>query len=287
MPLETFNGMRIPPLLAQAQRDIGEDAIVLSVRRITSDRYSGFELLAADPDTAHDFRAPNKPLAQPALDPMAWPSSRRLPSSDKPIIVALVGPTGSGKTTTIAKLANHPEAFGNIDVGLISLDTYRVGALEQSRIYAELSRIPIEVVYEMRDIQIALQRLRGCKVLLVDTAGRGPSMQSDAAITQAQLSALDPYEVHLTLPTGLQPQWAHQIIEEYSPYGVTHVIPTKVDECPGDDTPFQVAAEHSLPMLWLANGQEVPNDLSSVLVSSPAYSSENSSVHDELALETV
>jgi len=263
MPLEVLSGRRIPRLLEQAQRKIGEDAVVLSVRRIGSDRRPFFELVAADPDTADGW----KPLPQPVQSPSSRADARRrsmrrrMPPQGKPVIVALVGPTGAGKTTTIAKLANHPSAFGTCAVGLVSLDTYRVGAQEQARIYAELSRIPLEVIYEARDIPAALHRLRDCDVLLVDTAGRGPGRQPDALATQARLAELNPYEVHLTLPAGLQPRRARRIVEEYLPYGVTHLIVTKTDECPEDRTPFRLAAEFSLSVLWITNGQEVPEDL--------------------------
>lgn len=287
MPLEAFNGLRIPSLLARAQRAIGEDAVVLSVRRIECDKTTMFELIAADPDTAHDWRASNGSSAPPPVDSGARAAKRRPLPEGKPVIVALVGPTGSGKTTTIAKLANHPAAFGNAAVGLISLDTYRIGALEQSRIYAELSRIPLEVIYETGDVQRVMRRLRECDVLLVDTAGRGPGRQLDAVCAQTHLSALNPYEVHLTLPAGLQPQRARQIIEEYLPFGVTHVIATKVDECLGDETAFQAAADYSLPVLWITNGQEVPNDLCTISASQPTGLPTTFSAFEGHVLETV
>jgi flagellar biosynthesis GTPase FlhF len=261
MPLETIQGIRIASLLASAQRTIGEDAVVLSVRRVGSDHAAGFELLAADPETAREWRQARGPSTPSSGNRGVGPARRRPLPDGGPVIVALVGPTGSGKTTTVAKLANHPAAFGNAAVGLLCLDTYRVGAVEQSRIYAELSKTPLEVVYEASDIQRARQRLGGCDVLLVDTAGRGPGRRPDAAGTRTLLSALEPYEVHLTLPTGLQPQRGRRIIEEYLPFGVTHLIPTKTDECPDDETPFRLAAAYSLPVMWFTNGQEVPNDL--------------------------
>jgi flagellar biosynthesis protein FlhF len=286
MPLETFQGLRIASLLARAQRMIGEDAVVLSVKRVASRHAAGFELLAADPDTADEWRKASDAAPTRGVGSHEGPARNRPLPDGKPVIVALVGPTGSGKTTTIAKLANHPAAFGSAAVGLLSLDTYRIGALEQSRIYAELSRTPLEVVHETTDIRRALRRLRDRDVLLVDTAGRGPGRQPDAAGTRAHLAALNPYEIHLTLPAGLQPRRARQIIEEYLSFGVTHLIPTKIDECPDDETPFRLAAEYSLPVLWITNGQEVPNDLRTVSAQEPSGLQTTPSPIEERVLET-
>jgi flagellar biosynthesis protein FlhF len=178
------------------------------------------------------------------------------------VIVALVGPTGAGKTTTIAKLANHPEVFGTWTVGLLSLDTYRVGAVEQSRIYAELAGLPFEVAYEESEVADALARLGRREVVLVDTAGRSPRRADDLDATRRQLEQLGPDEVHLVLPAGLQPSHARRMLAEYRPLGVTHLLATKLDECPDDPTVFALAADRGLPMRWAATGQEVPNDLS-------------------------
>jgi flagellar biosynthesis protein FlhF len=178
-----------------------------------------------------------------------------------PAVVALVGPTGAGKTTTLAKLARHPRVFDGLPVGLLCLDTYRVGALEQLRIYAEIARVPLEAVYEAADLERAQRRLRHCEVVLVDTAGRGPTARRDMDATASQLKLLCPAEVHLTLPAGLQPRLARRVLDDHRIYGVTHLLATKLDEFPDDDSVFALAAEAGLPMRWWTDGQEVPMDL--------------------------
>ncbi len=183
----------------------------------------------------------------------------------EPRVIVLVGPTGAGKTTTIAKLAKHPRVFGGLPVGLLCLDTYRIGAVEQSRIYAELARIPLEVVYETREIDMALRRLRDREVVLVDTPGRGPQRRADAAEIRAQLEVLCPREIHLVLPVGLRPAHLRRLVDNYRPFGITHLLATKVDEYPEDETVFELSSELGLPMRWLANGQEVPMDLKSAV----------------------
>jgi len=179
----------------------------------------------------------------------------------EPVVIALVGPTGAGKTTTIAKLARHPRVFRGLPVGLLCLDTYRVGAVEQLAIYADIAQLPLEVAHEPGDLPRALRRLRGCEIVLVDTAGRGPASRADSAETRAQLESLRPAEVHLTLPAGLDRRHARRVIADHTPYGVTHLIATKLDEFPEDGTVFALADELGLPMRWTTNGQEVPMDL--------------------------
>jgi flagellar biosynthesis protein FlhF len=236
---------------------------VVSSRRVSADPSTGFELVAADsassiPRRRHEplpVREPARSGIGPAPD--IDPADR----DGRSLVIALVGPTGAGKTTTIAKLANHPHVFGGHSVGMLCLDTYRIGAVEQSRIYAELSRIPLEVVYETQELKRALRRLAGCEVVLVDTAGRGPAARGDVAATCVALRELAPHEVHLTLPAGLQTRLARRLVDDYREWGVTHLLPTKLDELPGDSSLFDLAASCGLPVRWAADGQEVPADL--------------------------
>ncbi|MFI5010668.1 MAG: hypothetical protein ACHQDY_10385, partial [Solirubrobacterales bacterium] len=165
------------------------------------------------------------------------------------------------KTTTIAKLASHPQAFGGKRAGLLCLDTYRIGGIEQSRQYAELARLPFEVVWESKDIARAMRRLRDCAVVLVDTPGRGPRAAGDLRETQERLLEITPDEVHLVLPAGLQRSLARHIVSAHLPLGVTHLLPSKLDEYPDERSLFEIARQFALPMRWIADGQEVPRDL--------------------------
>ena len=260
MPPETFAGPELPALFAQARSTLGPDAVVLAVRR----RGARFELEADAGSAAVEPVRPRTAAPRAATNGREADTMRpplRARNSGGPAVLALVGPTGAGKTTTIAKLANHPAVFRGLAVGLLSLDTYRIGAVEQSRIYAELSGLPLEVVYEEAEIRDALRRLRDRDVVLVDTPGRSPRRRQDVAALQAQLGCLAPLETHLTLPAGLQAAHARELLAAHRGLGVTHLIATKLDECPGDLVPFELALDHGLRMRWVANGQEVPRDL--------------------------
>jgi flagellar biosynthesis protein FlhF len=200
--------------------------------------------------------------ARPARRGRRWPWARRATGpTRRPLVVAVVGPTGAGKTTTIAKLATHARAFAGKRVAFACLDTYRVAGAEQLRQYAELARVPMAVAYDARDAERALHRFADVDVVLVDTAGRAPGAAADHAAMHRQLLAMGPDEVHLVLPAGLQAAVARDTAVRHLRFGVTHVLATKLDEVPAERVVFDTAAAFGLPMRWIANGQEVPDDL--------------------------
>jgi flagellar biosynthesis protein FlhF len=266
VPLKTYRGSAAAPLLAQAQTELGPEAVVIRTEMVDG----AIELLAADAETA---AAVGKLMGKTApAAPRVTLSAAKGPSPDTAApqpaprrrdIIALVGPTGAGKTTSIAKLASSTRIWAGRRVGLIGLDTYRVGAVEQLAAYATTHDLPVETVYEPSDVQPALKRLTRCEVLLIDCPGRGPRNQRDADAVRDLLTHLAPHEIHLALPAGLQRQIAARLIEHHAARGMTHLLATKVDEVPDDWTLFELAAERRIPMRWLSDGQRVPQDLRS------------------------
>ena len=266
MPLESFTGPTVEALLARVRRQLGADAEILAVRTLRGDGAAPlYQVLAADAESAGPERrrmAPDggsHPLLKCA--PLPGDFARRREPESGPRLVAFVGPTGVGKTTSIAKLATHPDYFRQWRAGFLCLDTYRVGAVEQLRTYAEIAGLPLEVVYESSDLPAALRRLSDRDVVFIDTPGRGPRHHADSQQVRQWLAQLQPHETHLVLPAGLQPAVVRRTLEAYRAQGVTHLLPSKLDEVPDDWTLFDLAAEARLPMRWLADGQEVPRDL--------------------------
>jgi flagellar biosynthesis protein FlhF len=266
VPLESYTGRTVDALLVRARQRFGPDAEIITVRTLRApDGTPVYQVLATDAEGAAAERrrmAPDggsHPLLKSSPGPDDFAGARRNDAS--PRLIAFVGPTGVGKTTTIAKLATHPEFFRRKQIGLLTLDTYRVGAVEQIRTYAEIAQLPLEVIYDSSDLPGAVQRLSTCDLVLIDTPGRGPRLYTDAQQVRQYLGQLGPAEVHLVLPAGLQAEHARRTIETYRSHGVTHILATKLDELPDDWTLFDAAAAARIPMRWMSDGQEVPRDL--------------------------
>jgi flagellar biosynthesis protein FlhF len=259
MALERFTGLKMAALLGDACRVLGPDAVAVATRaRLADDGSRAYELLAGDEAEARAFTERTRALAQsPAIAPLPTLAAR----PQRPYVIALAGPTGAGKTTTLAKLATHPRVFRSRGVGFLTLDTYRVGAVAQLRTYADIAGLPCEVAYESKDLAPAMARLARCRVVLVDTPGRGPHRSADGDLLQHWLDRLHPDEVHLVLPAGLRPELARQLAVRGVELSVTHLLATKLDEAADDTALFDVAAETHLPMRWYTDGQDVPLDL--------------------------
>lgn len=261
MTLETYAGPRVPALLAQAQAELGSNAIVVNVHRTKlPNGLAYFELTAADEASA--LALVSSPTPRPAelvSRPVPLEEQRAVPQ-----VIALVGPTGSGKTMTVAKLALNATVFGDRKVGILSLDTHRAGGADQLQEYSSAAGIRMERVFRLKDLAKAKRRLRKCEVILVDTPGRGPAKHQEASAVSEMLKELAPHEVHLVLPEGMMPQHAERILAEYKWRGVTHLLGTKLDEFPGERTVEALAREQDIPVRWVCTGQSVPDDLVTV-----------------------
>ncbi len=180
-------------------------------------------------------------------------------------VVALVGPTGVGKTTTVAKLAAGFRIEARRRVGLVTIDTFRIAAVQQLKAYAEIMDLPMEVVERPDQMHAALERLGDVDLVLIDTAGRSP--RSDARIDQLVelLRTAQPDETHLVLSATSSASTVQSVIKGFAPVRPTAAILTKLDEAPitagvlsslvaSDDSP-------GIPLSYMTNGQQVPDDI--------------------------
>ncbi len=176
-------------------------------------------------------------------------------------VVTLVGPTGVGKTTTIAKLAGQLRRVQGLAIGLISLDTYRIGAVAQMRIYADLLGVPLHVVRTPAELQAALRAEHGADLLLVDTTGRSPHHAEGISAIRRLLSEIPDLEVHLTVSATTKGSDLTEILRRFRPLGYRRVLVTKIDEARTLGPLLSLALERELVISYLGTGQEVPDDL--------------------------
>lgn len=176
-------------------------------------------------------------------------------------IVYIAGPTGVGKTTTIAKLAAEQLFKQGRKVGLITSDTYRISAVEQLRTYASILNIPLEVVQSPGDLQRAMFRLESCDLVLMDTAGRNYRNELLVAELQSLLAKELPSETFLVLSLTSKSRDMKKIAEHFSRYPLDKVIFTKLDETGSYGPLFNVLNDFPLKLSYITNGQTVPDDL--------------------------
>ncbi|WP_307399802.1 flagellar biosynthesis protein FlhF [Paenibacillus anaericanus] len=184
--------------------------------------------------------------------------------SEQTKIVYIAGPTGVGKTTTIAKLAADQIFRAHKKVGFITADTYRISAIEQLRTYASILNVPLEVVQSPGDMQRARQRLAGCDLILMDTAGRNYLNELFVAELHSLFSPSEQSETYLVLSLTSKIQDMKRITENFSRHGLQKVIFTKLDETESIGPLFNLLNEFPLKASYITNGQNVPDDLLSV-----------------------
>ncbi|MDP2498915.1 MAG: hypothetical protein Q8W44_13140 [Candidatus Palauibacterales bacterium] len=250
MQRKTFRGSDLTHLLGEVRRSLGEDAMILETRHDGGPDGDRVEVTATTSETVEGLcRRFTEDGSEPSLAG---------PAGGGPGVVALVGPTGAGKTLTAAKIALSPDGFGR-RAGLMSLDTYRPAGFETLSVYAEVAGLPLEVIYHPDEARGALQRLSSADAVVVDTPGRSPESSGDDEWKEI-FGRLRPDEVHLVMPAHLRPDVAREVASSYRPFGVTHLLLTKVDEVP-DSMATDLAMELDLPARWIATGQSVPGDL--------------------------
>ena len=254
---ERFRGADLTRVADRARRTLGDDVMILHSRTVHDGGVPMIEVLAA-PSTVID-------RVREMLEPEPFPASMRR-ADGRPYCIALVGPTGAGKTTTAAKLAVRRGLFGAARPGLLTIDTYRVGGMEQLATYADLADVPFEVVYDAREVAAAMKRLAGtCDVIFIDTPGRSPASAELTERWRSLLDAIDPDEVHLVIPASLRPDLAIDLSRAYRATrehcGATHLILSKLDEVPRESGIADLALSLEMPTRWITDGQDVPGDL--------------------------
>lgn len=227
------------------------DAIVNELRSsLTSDGLDDEAILhaAAIEQLAEHIPVSPTPLTQDATD-------------GRPFTIALVGPTGVGKTTTLAKLAASFKLKAGRKVGLITSDTYRIAAVEQLRTYANIIGLPLHVALTAADMRQAITNMSDCEVVLVDTAGRSQNDAMRIAELRLFIEAAAPHEVHMVLAATAGEKVLASEAESFGRVGVDKLILTKVDEAASLGGLMNLLRQVDRPISFITTGQEVPDHL--------------------------
>lgn len=182
-------------------------------------------------------------------------------SERKGMVVFMVGPTGVGKTTTIAKLAANLTFMESKDVALITLDTYRVSAAEQLRTFADIIGIPISVVFTPADLMLAIGQYREKDIIFVDTAGRSPYNAEQMQELQEFVTIANPDETILVLSVTTESNDIINIYQRFQAIAVDKLIFTKLDETYNYGPILNALYETKKPLAYFTTGQNVPDDI--------------------------
>ncbi len=208
----------------------------------------------------HDLKLVREAVAS-AIERVLPAPGEPAPSRNPARTIALIGPTGVGKTTTLAKLAATLKLRLDLRVGLITCDTYRIAAVEQLRTYAEIIGLPLEVVQDPDGMRRAKERFADADAVLVDTAGRSQNDTERLEELQAFIDAAEPDEVHMVLSSVAGDRVLRREAEAFSRIRADRLLFTKLDEAVAFGPLLGLAVRMNRPVGYVTTGQEVPEHL--------------------------
>lgn len=180
---------------------------------------------------------------------------------DKPVVMAVIGPTGVGKTTTVAKLAARVSLHEHRRVELVTLDTYRIAAVEQLKTYAEIIGAGCHIVRSVLELDAVLRRLPVDATVLIDTTGRSPHDLADQYELSDYLRQHREIRKCLAAQATTHPVDSIAAIKKFEMYGADCLVVTKMDETMRPGAVLETIAESRLPLAYFCTGQRVPEDL--------------------------
>lgn len=250
MQLRRFRGRDMMKVMDQVSASLGPDAMIL--RTTETEPFAGYgSVVEVTAGSGADVERLRETLF---VD--AQPPSRE--KGQRPRILAFVGPAGGGKTTAVLKLMADAAAHGDVRIGVLTLDTFRAGALEEIVAHGRVHRTPLEVAYTEKEVDSSLRRLRSRDAILVDTPGMGRFEDDDWV---EMLRSTKPDETHLVLPATLRRDVAAGILARAERLRPTHLLLTHLDELPGDVGLADLMMALGIPSRWVSSGARVDQSL--------------------------
>jgi flagellar biosynthesis protein FlhF len=194
-------------------------------------------------------------------DMLGAPETLKIREEGKPTVVLFIGPTGVGKTTTLAKIAANYSLNHKKKVGLITADTYRIAAVEQLKTYADILGLPVSVVYSSIEIKAAIEKYKDKDIVLIDTAGRSIKEKEQFDELKKLVEAAVADEVYLVLSSTTSMSNCKQIIDTYNFLENYKLIFTKLDETSVIGVVLNARHYTNKSLSYITTGQSVPDDI--------------------------
>lgn len=247
---DTKDAQKVNMLMALRHNDVEEHII----NDVTS-KLAGMEIMA-DKDSSRAVNAMEKYLRKTVRV-----ATGITLLSGRPKIVALIGPTGVGKTTTLAKIAANFVLDKGVSAAMITADTYRISAVEQLKTYSDIIGLPLDIVYSADALKKAIDKHKGKQLILIDTAGRSQYNEYQMQELCELLSVDKNIEKHLVMSATTKNRDAAEILEHFSVCKPDRVIFTKTDETSCSGIVLNIMYKKKLALSYLTNGQSVPDDI--------------------------
>lgn len=182
-------------------------------------------------------------------------------NSRRAIVTMFVGSTGVGKSTTISKLVGQEILKGNRKVGIITTDCYRIGALEQMELFARTVEVALETVFSPEDMDRALENLKHCSIIFVDTAGRSRNNVEHLAELKSIAHSVQPDLTFLAISLNTRDRDMLEIVEIFKPMGINRILFTKQDETNEQGALLWLPSKTKIPLSHICTGQNIPDDI--------------------------
>jgi len=250
-PLFPEKGQNLYQLL---KRQEIEEKIAQRIVKTTLDEYASYPLQTTDDLNKIFFANLLKPIQKAKYKP----SIKQL---ERPRILSFIGPTGVGKTTTIAKLAAMSAVMEKQKVSLITVDTYRIAAVEQLKTIGDIMNVPVKVVFNPENLRESIQQMADYDVIYIDTAGRSHKNEIQVNELKQYLESADSDEIFLVLSSTSKYKDIIEIISTYRDINISSLIFTKLDETSTFGSIYNTICKEEYPVSYFANGQNIPDDI--------------------------